>query len=69
VEGRSEIWLALRSAVENASDPELSAAIIEGAAIKPIVPGNLEACYDERGALYEVPNFCLIDPTNLVGND
>jgi hypothetical protein len=32
----------------------------------PRGPATLEHCFDERGALYEVPAFVLRDPDNLI---
>mmetsp|Transcript_10335 Transcript_10335/g.18620 ORF Transcript_10335/g.18620 Transcript_10335/m.18620 type:complete len:144 (+) Transcript_10335:85-516(+) len=65
VEGREEMWQALRAAADADSD-ELRDQIVSAAGIRPATASStLLACYDERGALYEVPVFCLIDPDNL----
>ena len=29
--------------------------------------GNLELCYDERGHMYKVPVWCLVNPIEITG--
>ena len=59
----AEIWAALKVAAE--SDIETARTIVESAGI--IVSGrDLSRCWDERGALYNLPNYVLSSPTNLV---
>ena len=58
----SEIWTALKAAVE--SDIDTARLIVESAGI--IVPGrDLSTCWDTRGALYSLPKYVLSAPTNL----
>mmetsp|Transcript_6710 Transcript_6710/g.20321 ORF Transcript_6710/g.20321 Transcript_6710/m.20321 type:complete len:148 (+) Transcript_6710:65-508(+) len=67
VEGQKEMWEALRAASQ-AESAELRTQIIESAGITPALKRRtLELVYDERGAIYEVPIFCLSDPTDLNG--
>ncbi|CAO2823491.1 unnamed protein product [Amaranthus hypochondriacus] len=61
--GRQEIWDALRAAAEG--EPSMAQTIIESAGIIVQNP-DLTVCYDERGAKYELPNYVLSEPTNLV---
>ncbi|KAJ1740548.1 hypothetical protein LPJ79_003944 [Coemansia sp. RSA 1821] len=64
-EGRTEIWLGLRMACES-DDMQLAQAIIES--LNVVVPNGriADGVYDERGACYEIPQYCLSSPTNLM---
>ncbi|KAJ2848625.1 Ubiquitin domain-containing protein 1 [Coemansia brasiliensis] len=64
-EGRVEIWLGLRMACES-DDMQLAQAIIES--LNVVVPNGriVDGVYDERGACYEIPQYCLSSPTNLM---
>ncbi|ORX59353.1 hypothetical protein BCR36DRAFT_343390 [Piromyces finnis] len=63
--GRQEIWQALKAICETDS-LELAQVIADSAGIT-IPTGKLtDGCYDELGNQYIVPNFCLIEPSNLV---
>mmetsp|Transcript_11591 Transcript_11591/g.31224 ORF Transcript_11591/g.31224 Transcript_11591/m.31224 type:complete len:148 (-) Transcript_11591:89-532(-) len=65
IEGREEMWQALRAAAEADSD-ELRDEFVKAAGIRPASrTATLLSCYDERGALYEVPIYCLRAPENL----
>lgn len=65
VEGRAEMWQALRFAAE-AESPELCDETIKAAGLRPASKKcTLQAMFDERGHLYEVPMYALADPTNL----
>ncbi|KAA8498121.1 Ubiquitin domain-containing protein 2 [Porphyridium purpureum] len=67
VEGREEMWQALRAAAEADTD-DLRDEIVKAAGIRPAAANaTLLVAYDERGALYEVPIYCLRDPDNLDG--
>ncbi|KAG6577030.1 Ubiquitin domain-containing protein 2, partial [Cucurbita argyrosperma subsp. sororia] len=61
--GRKEIWDALRAAAE--AELSLAQAIIDSAGVI-IQNADLTICYDERGAKYELPNYVLSEPTNLI---
>jgi len=65
-EGQPEMWLALRAAVE-AEDDGLRVEILRAAGLRPasLRLRTLNAVYDERGALYDVPMYCLRAPANL----
>lgn len=65
VEGRAEMWQALRFAAEAESGP-LKSETIKAAGLRPAnKKGSLQTTYDERGALYALPVYVLRDPTNL----
>mmetsp|Transcript_21540 Transcript_21540/g.31294 ORF Transcript_21540/g.31294 Transcript_21540/m.31294 type:complete len:149 (-) Transcript_21540:56-502(-) len=69
VEGREEMWVALMAAAEADSD-ELRFQIVDAAGIQPALRRKtLELVYDERGAIYEVPIYCLSAPANVDGED
>jgi len=62
--GRREIWQAVKGALE-CEDKETAQLILD--AVDVTLPnGNLSLVYDELGNKYEIPNFCLCDPDNLV---
>ncbi|XP_073146806.1 uncharacterized protein [Henckelia pumila] len=61
--GRKEIWDALRAAAE--ADLALAQAIVDSAGVI-VQSSDLTICYDERGAKYELPNYVLSEPTNLI---
>lgn len=69
-EGRREIWDALRAAAvaAEAMDYELAQAILDGASVS-VPNGYLTECYDELGARYQVPIYCLSYPINIVKED
>jgi len=64
-DGRQEIWQALKAICETDS-LELAQAIADSAGIAVPTGKLTDGCYDELGNQYIVPNFCLIDPLNLV---
>lgn len=48
-----------------ADDHETAQAVID--AINVTLPlGNLTMVYDELGNKYEIPSYCLSEPTNLI---
>ncbi|KGN53573.1 ubiquitin domain-containing protein 1 [Cucumis sativus] len=61
--GRKEIWDALRAAAE--AELSLAQAIVDSAGVI-VQNADLTICYDERGAKYELPNYVLSEPTNLI---
>lgn len=69
-EGRKEIWDALKAAAvaAEAKDYELAQAILDGASVS-VPNGYLTECYDELGARYQVPIYCLSYPINIVKED
>lgn len=69
-DGRKEIWDALRAAAvaAEALDYELAQAILDGASVS-VPNGYLTECYDELGARYQVPIYCLSYPINIVKED
>jgi uncharacterized ubiquitin-like protein YukD len=64
-DGRQEIWQALKAICETDS-LELAQAIAESAGISVPTGKLTDGCYDELGNQYILPNFCLIEPSNLV---
>lgn len=66
-DGRQEIWDALRAAANalEGADYGLAQAIIDGANIC-LPHGTLLDCYDELGAHYQLPVYCLAPPVNLL---
>jgi len=66
-EGKSEIWVALKAAVDAAGkdDLALAQAILDGAGIS-LPGGSLVECYDELGTRYSIPVYCLSTPINLL---
>uniref|UniRef100_H2YKL2 Ubiquitin-like domain-containing protein n=1 Tax=Ciona savignyi TaxID=51511 RepID=H2YKL2_CIOSA len=66
-DGRKEIWDALKAAAGalESGDNALAQAIIDGANIS-LPQGTMLDCYDELGALYQVPVYCLSPPVNLI---
>lgn len=69
-EGRKEIWDALRAATHAAEslDFQLAQAILDGANIF-LANGYLTEVYDELGAHYKIPIYCLSHPVNIVKED
>ncbi|KAL6999646.1 hypothetical protein U1Q18_000804 [Sarracenia purpurea var. burkii] len=61
--GRKEIWDALHVAAE--ADLDLAQAIVDSAGVI-VQSADLTICYDERGAIYELPKYVLSEPTNLI---
>ncbi|KAJ1671566.1 hypothetical protein GGF38_000707 [Coemansia sp. RSA 25] len=64
-EGRAEIWQALRLACES-DDAQLAAAILESVGVSVPTGRIADGAYDELGACYEIPQYCLCVPVNLV---
>ncbi|KAJ2313871.1 Ubiquitin domain-containing protein 2 [Coemansia sp. RSA 2705] len=64
-EGRAEVWQAVRLACES-DDVELALAVLQSAGA--VVPSRrvVDGVYDERGACYMVPQYCLSAPSNLI---
>lgn len=65
-EGNAVMWQNIRSAAEAliAQDLGLASAILEASNIVTTT-GSLEVCYDERGAQYKVPLYCIANPLDL----
>ncbi|GBF91389.1 hypothetical protein Rsub_04129 [Raphidocelis subcapitata] len=61
--GSKEIWDVLKAAV--ASEPALAKVLLEAAEVK-VVRHDMSVSYDSRGFRYELPQFVLADPTNLL---
>ncbi|KAJ0977383.1 hypothetical protein J5N97_012857 [Dioscorea zingiberensis] len=61
--GQKEIWDALRAAAE--AELSLAQTIVDSAGII-VTSADMTTCYDERGAKYELPNYVLSEPTNLI---
>ncbi|KAJ3149116.1 Ubiquitin domain-containing protein 2 [Geranomyces michiganensis] len=63
--GRAEIWQALRAACE-APSLTLAQAIVDSANMTVPTGKLTDGCYDELGNNYRIPNYCVIEPTNLL---
>ncbi|PIA12952.1 hypothetical protein COEREDRAFT_83787 [Coemansia reversa NRRL 1564] len=64
-EGQKEIWQALRVACES-EDIEFACAILDSVGVS-IPTGSIhDGVYDERGAQYDIPQYCLSTPVNLL---
>lgn len=64
IEGRSEMWQAIKFAAEHGSSTSIANETLRAAGLRP-ASNSLSACYDERGHLYETPMYCMKDPENL----
>lgn len=66
-EGKTEIWAALKAAVDAATkeDLTLAQAILDGAGIS-LPGGSMVECYDELGTRYSIPVYCLSFPLNFL---
>lgn len=62
--GDRVIWDALKAACE-AQDPETTQLLLESAGVI-VASEDMSTCYDERGARYQLPNYVLSRPLNLV---
>lgn len=62
--GNRVIWDALKAACE-AHDPETMQLILDSAGVI-VATEDMSTCYDERGARYQLPNYVLSRPVNLV---
>ncbi|KAI8344410.1 hypothetical protein BC941DRAFT_408568 [Chlamydoabsidia padenii] len=67
-EGRPEIWQAIQAAVTN-DDVILAQSILDAANITLPTGNPNDGIYDELGNRYEVPLYCLVEPTNLLADD
>ncbi|KAJ2482553.1 hypothetical protein EV174_003183 [Coemansia sp. RSA 2320] len=63
-EGRAEIWQALRLACES-DDSQLASAILESVGVSVPTARIADGAYDELGACYTIPPYCLCAPVNL----
>ncbi|KAJ1719259.1 hypothetical protein LPJ53_005946 [Coemansia erecta] len=66
--GRAETWLALRIACDSADGP-LACAILASAGLTVPSGRIADGAYDERGARYAVPQYCLSMPDNVADDD
>ncbi|KAF5185694.1 Ubiquitin domain-containing protein, partial [Thalictrum thalictroides] len=57
------IWDVLQHAAE--AELIVAQAIVDSNGVT-ISSADLTTCYDERGVKYELPNYVLSDPTNLI---
>ena len=64
--GRPEVWSALRAACSSFEGGDFThcQAILDSAAIRTPC-GNLTEAFDEFGARYEIPLYCVSRPENL----
>eukprot|EP00002_Diphylleia_rotans_P010230 TRINITY_DN2062_c0_g1_i1.p1 TRINITY_DN2062_c0_g1~~TRINITY_DN2062_c0_g1_i1.p1 ORF type:complete len:120 (-),score=21.88 TRINITY_DN2062_c0_g1_i1:117-476(-) len=66
IEGRQVVWETLKGVVDE-PETDMKILILQSAGIV-VIDGDLSEVYDELGAKYELPNYILSDPTNLVHN-
>lgn len=64
--GRTEIWSALKAVVET-EDIDTARLFVESAGIIVATP-HLTVAYDELGNRYELPEWVLADPVNVVSD-
>ncbi|KAJ2829473.1 hypothetical protein IWW50_000836 [Coemansia erecta] len=64
-EGRLETWLALRLACDS-DDEQFAQAILTSAGATVPSQRIVDGVFDELGASYVVPQYCLSEPTNLI---
>ncbi|KAI8819446.1 uncharacterized protein EV422DRAFT_507505 [Fimicolochytrium jonesii] len=64
--GLAQVWQALRAACE-APTLELAQAIVDSANMTVPTGRLTDGCYDERGNMYTIPAFCIVDPTRVRG--
>ena len=70
VTGHAEIWATLKVVVGLLADGDITTAqsILDAAAIT-VPTGDLKnGAYDEAGNLYQMPEYVISDPQNLVSN-
>jgi len=65
-EGSREIWDALKAACE-AEDTGMAQAILAASEIK-LPNGSLTNCFDINGSKYNIPQFCISYPDNMVAD-
>ncbi|CAO3600632.1 unnamed protein product [Absidia cylindrospora] len=66
-EGRPEIWQALQAATTS-DDIILAQSILDAANITLPTGNPADGIYDELGTRYEIPLYCLVDPTNVIAD-
>ena len=64
IQGRQEVWQLLRQVAET-SDYRTGRAMLRAAEVT-LPHGELTQAYDRFGFLYQVPQYCLSYPMNLV---
>jgi hypothetical protein len=62
-EGNSEVWQSLEKLCNSNefSDDELLYSVLEAMEVKPY-HDCLNVCFDNHGAVYEIPNYCINEP-------
>ena len=68
VSGHSEIWATLRTVIELLADDDINTAqsILDAAAIT-VPTGDLKnGAYDVNGNLYQLPEYIISDPSNIL---
>jgi hypothetical protein len=61
-EGSKEVWELLRNFCIGEFDPKELKEILYGSGLTPYA-GCINVVYDQKGNLYEIPNYCIHDPT------
>ncbi|KAI9677327.1 MAG: hypothetical protein M1829_002670 [Trizodia sp. TS-e1964] len=67
VSGQQEIWRTIRMAIEcmEGGDIPMAQTILDAAGCTVPTGDLVNGVYDERGNYYQLPEYCLSDPTNL----
>ncbi|KAJ1394438.1 hypothetical protein B484DRAFT_459161, partial [Ochromonadaceae sp. CCMP2298] len=69
-EGNALMWINIRSAAEALVSNDLPLANAILLACNIVSPtGNMDMLYDERGAQYKVPIYCIANPVELMGEN
>jgi hypothetical protein len=68
VDGRKEVWQAIKYAHSCEGDEKTAQAILRSAGITPYDMDKQDACFcfDEFGARYNIPRYVLYKPRNIV---
>ncbi|KAI8882542.1 hypothetical protein K501DRAFT_251317 [Backusella circina FSU 941] len=66
--GRLEVWQALQAAFSEV-DIMMARSILEAVNVTLPTGNPCEGCFDELGNSYEIPIYCIVQPTNLTDED
>ncbi|KAL8929906.1 MAG: hypothetical protein Q9208_001050 [Pyrenodesmia sp. 3 TL-2023] len=71
VTGRSEVWGSLKLAVEllREGDVEDAQGVLDASGVTVPTGDMVDGCYDEQGALYQMPAWVVAEPEKVVEND
>ncbi|KAL8826800.1 MAG: hypothetical protein Q9170_007268, partial [Blastenia crenularia] len=68
VTGREEVWGSLRLAIGllNEGDVEDAQGVLDASGVTVPTGDLVDGCYDEQGALYQLPSWVVADPERVV---